>query len=124
LANTQASGRRWLIVGFKDKTRAYYGPPDPSITQNRIETILARHVAPSLDVRYDVIDYKGRQVAQLEVMRDAKKVPYSVSTSLGVKTRIIEGQIFVRHGSQTEVPSDAELQAIREEAERVRGASD
>lgn len=32
LANTQASGRRWLIVGFDDKTRSYHSPPDPSVT--------------------------------------------------------------------------------------------
>jgi hypothetical protein len=122
LANTQASGRRWLIVGFDDKTRAYYGPPDPSVTQNRIETILARYAAPNLDVRYEVLDYKGGQVGKLEVIRDAKKLPYTVSKSLGderAKSRIIEGQIFVRHGSQTEEPSDAELQSIHDEAERA-----
>lgn len=123
LANTQASGRRWLIVGFDDKTRAYYGPPDPSVTQNRLETIFARYVSPNLDVRYEVIAYKGGQVGKLEVLRDAKKLPYSVATSLGEKSRVIEGQIFVRHGSQTEVPSDAELQAIRKEAERAQSTS-
>jgi hypothetical protein len=123
LANTQASGQRWLIVGFDDKTRGYYGPPQTSVTQNRIETILARYVTPNLDVRYEVIDYKGGQVGKLEMIRDAKKLPYSVSTSLGDRSRVIEGQIFVRHGSQTEAPSDAELQAIREEARRAQGTS-
>jgi len=29
LANTQVSGRRLLVVGFEDKRRTYYGPPDP-----------------------------------------------------------------------------------------------
>lgn len=120
LANTQASGPRWLIVGFDDKTRAYHGPPDPSVTQNRIETILAQYAAPNLDVRYEAIAYKGGQVGRLEILRDAKKLPYRVAKSLGEKKRIIEGQIFVRHGSQTEAPTDAELQAIHEESERAR----
>ncbi len=50
LANTQASGQRWLIIGFDDKTRSYHSPPDPSVTQNRIEHVLAQCIAPSLDV--------------------------------------------------------------------------
>jgi hypothetical protein len=120
LANTQASGRRWLIVGFDDKTRAYHGRPHPFVTQNRIETILAQYAAPNLDVRYEAIAYKGGQVGRLEVLRDAKKLPYRVAKSLGEKKRIIEGQIFVRHGSQTEAPTVAELRAIHEEAERAR----
>ncbi len=32
LVNTQASGRRWLIIGFKDKDRAYFRPPNTRIT--------------------------------------------------------------------------------------------
>jgi hypothetical protein len=69
-----------------------------------------------------VIDYKVGQVGKLEVIRDAKKLPYKVSKSLGEKARIREGQVFVRHGSQTEEPSDAELEGIHEEAERFRWA--
>lgn len=32
LANTKASGKRWMIIGFDDKTRSFHGPPDPSLT--------------------------------------------------------------------------------------------
>lgn len=120
LANTQASGRRWLIIGFDDKTRSYHSPPDPSVTQNRIEQVLAQCVAPSLSVRYEVFGYRGGTVARLEVLRDAKKLPYAAAKSIGDKKRIIEKQIFVRHGSQTESPTEAELAAIQEEAERAR----
>jgi hypothetical protein len=123
LANTQASGRRWLIIGFDDKTRTYHTSPDPTVTQDRIENILARYTAPHLDVRYELITYKGRHVGILEVLRDPNKLPYQVAKSLGDKlrkARITEGQIFVRHGSQTEAPTSAELQAIHEEAGRVR----
>jgi hypothetical protein len=120
LANTQASGRRWLIVGFDDKTRSYHSPPDPSVTQNRIEQVLAQCVAPSLDVRYEVLAYRGGTVGRLEVLRDAKKLPYSVAKSFGEKKQVKENQIFVRHGSQTEAPTPAELDAIREEANRAK----
>lgn len=124
LANTQASGRRWMIVGFDDKTRSYHAPPDLSVTQNRIEQILARYVAPAVDVRYEVIGYRGGQVGRLEVLRDAKRLPYRVAQSFGEKRRVVEDQIFVRHGSQTEAPTPAELEAIREEAERARSQGD
>lgn len=125
LANTQASGRRWLIVGFEDKGHTYYGPPDTGLYQNRIEQVLARYTAPSIAVRYEVVNYRGGPVGKLEVLREAAKLPYSVAKSLGDKSagdkkRIVEGQIFVRHGSQTEQPTEAELQAIKEEAERAR----
>lgn len=120
LGNTQASGQRWLIVGFDDKTRAYHGPPDPAVTQNRIEHILSHYAAPNLDVRYEVIAYKSGQVGKLEVLRDAKKLPYKIAKPLGDKVRIVKDQIFVRHGSQTEVPSVDELQAIHDEAEGAR----
>jgi hypothetical protein len=125
LGNTQASGQRWMIVGFDDKTRAYYAPPDPAVTQNRIENILAEYTAPNLEVRYETIAYKGGLVGRLEVFRDPKKLPYKVARSLGNKSLgdkkpIRIGQVFVRHGSQTEEPTAAELQAIQEEAARAR----
>lgn len=120
LANTQASGRRWLIVGFDDKTRSYHSPPDPSVTQNRIEQVLAQCVAPSLDVRYEVLAYRGGTVGRLEVLRDAKKLPYRVAKSFGEKKQVKENQMFVRHGSQTEAPTPAELDAIQEEANRAK----
>src|SRR5262249_14005576 len=50
LANTQASGKRWLITGFDDKTREYYGPPDPTVTQDRIEDILSCYTDPIINV--------------------------------------------------------------------------
>jgi len=120
LANTQASGRGWLVVGFDDRTRSYHLPPDPSITQNRIEQILAQYAAPNIDVRYETIAYKGGRVGTLEVLRDPRRLPYKVSKSLGEKKRILEGQVYVRHGSQTEQPTDAERLAIEEEGERAR----
>jgi hypothetical protein len=71
------------------------------------------------------LNYRAGRVGKLEVLRDAKKLPYSVAKSLGEKSagdkkRITEGQVFVRHGSQTEPPTDAERRAIEEEGERAR----
>ncbi len=121
LANTKASGQRWLIVGFDDKTHEYSRSPDPTVNQNRIEQIIADYIDPYLDVKYTVADYHLGQVARLEVLRDAQKLPYKVLKDLnGSKKRIIRGQIFVRHGSQVEEPSPDELQGIMEEGNRAR----
>jgi hypothetical protein len=75
LVNTKASGRRWMIVGFDDKTREFHGPPDPRVTQNRIEQILAEYSTPNVEVRYQVVDYRAGRVGKLEVLRDARKLP-------------------------------------------------
>ena len=64
LVNTQASGRRWLIVGFDEKTRSYFGPPDPKITQNHLEQITAVYTTPILEIRYEIVDYRAGPVAE------------------------------------------------------------
>ena len=120
LANTQASGRRWLIIGFDDKTRRYYGPSNPKLTQNHFEHLMHQYTSPMVNVRYEVVDYRDGPVGKLEVFREPKDLPYQVARSLGDRKRIEQGQIFVRHGSQVENPTDAELQAIVEENNRAR----
>lgn len=118
------SGRRWLIIGFDDKAHTYHGPPDKKIAQNHLEQLIARYVHPNLQIRYEVVDYRLGQVGKLEVLREPAKLPYKVSRSLaGEKRPITEGQVFVRHGSQTEEPTEAELRAIEEEGERARAAA-
>jgi len=121
LANTKASGRRWMIIGFDNKTRTYYGPPDPNITQDRLEQLLARYTTPVVRIRYDVVEHRGSKVGRLEVLRDPAALPYQVAKSVGGKgeggkRRVEIEQIFVRHGSQTEEPTPLELQALRDEA--------
>lgn len=125
LANTKASGRRWMIVGFDDKTRKYHGPPDLGVNQNRIEQIISQYATPHIDVRYEVVDYRAGKVGKLEVLRDARKLPHAVAKSLGDKAagdkkRIVAGQVFVRHGSQTEEPTLDELLALQEEGNWAR----
>jgi len=123
LANTQASGRRWLIIGFDDRTRQYYGPPDLKITQNHLEQIMKPYTSPMVDIRYEVVDYRQGRVGKLEILRDPKKLPYRVAKSLGDRKRIGQDKIFVRHGSQVEEPTAAELEAIQEEGNRARSIS-
>lgn len=120
LANTQASGKRWLIIGFDDESREYYGPPSAHLHQNHIENLLSYYTDPVIAVRYEVVDYRLGQVGRIEVFRDLKQVPYRVARDIrGRKKRIIAGQIFVRHGSQVEAPTEREQQALEAEAQRA-----
>lgn len=121
LANTQVSGRRWLVIGFDDKTRAYHGPPEPKVNSNRIEQIIAEYAAPNIDVEYKTMEYRVGTVAVLEVKRDAVKLPYSVAKALGLNKRITVGEVFVRHGSQVEETTAGELLALQDEANRAKG---
>jgi hypothetical protein len=121
LANTQASGKRWMILGFDDKTRKYHGPPDKKITQNHLEQIIARHIEPNLAIRYKLVDYRVGGVGMLEVVWEPSKLPYAVKSPLGgEKKRASQGQIFVRHGSQTEEPTEGERAALIEEGKRAQ----
>lgn len=119
LANTQASGQRWLIIGFEDKTHQYHGPPDPKITQEHLEQLMSQYTAPMVDIRYEVVDYRAGQVGKLEVIRDPKKLPYRVAKSIGKRR---ERDVFVRHGSLTEKPTPEELRAIEEEGLKARAS--
>lgn len=76
-----------------------------------------------MEIRYDIVEYYHGPVGRLRILRDPAKLPYRVGKSIGDKKRIVEDQVFVRHGSQTEEPTDAELQALLEESNRARAAS-
>jgi hypothetical protein len=123
LANTQASGRRLFIIGFDDKSRQYHSPPDPNLKQDHLERLLADYTEPTVEIRYDVLDYRAGPVGQIEVLRRPEKLPYRVREAIvGEKNRarIRKDQVFVRHGSQVEEATESELQAIIEEGERAR----
>lgn len=122
LANTQASGRRFLIVGFDDKTRQYHGPPDPKVTQEHLEQLMSQYTDPVVDLRYEVLAYRAGPVGKLEVLRDPKKLLYCVAKSTGDKKRVKQGDIFVRHGSLSEPPTPGELEAIKQEGQRARAS--
>lgn len=122
LANTKASGDHWLIIGFEDKTKAWHAPPDPKLTQNHLEQLMSAYTEPCVDVRLTIAESRGQAFAKLQVLRDPTKLPYRVKKGLhGDKREIQPQQLFVRHGSQVEEPTSAELQQLIEEGQRARG---
>jgi hypothetical protein len=79
-----------------------------------------------VDVRYEVIEYRQGKVGQIEVLCNARKLPYRVKETImdaKSKPRITKDRVLVRHGSHVEQPSEIELQAIIDEGERARNQS-
>ncbi len=120
LANTQASPPHLLVIGFDDKTRSYYGPPSPNLTQDRLERLLSEYTTPPLRVRYRVLGCQVGEVGEIEVFRDRTQLPYRVARSFGNQKRIEMGSLFVRHGSQTVPATPDEERLIVEEGEMAR----
>jgi len=120
LVNTKGSGKRWLIVGFKDKTHTYNAGCILPSSQDDLERVLSAYTNPMAEIRYDIVEHYHGPVGRLHILRDPAKLPYRVAKSVGHEKRIEKGQIFVRHGSLTEEPTDEELQALLEEGERAR----
>lgn len=125
LATTKSSGKRYMIIGFDDKTREYFAPPDISVTQDRMEDVLSDLTDPVVNIRYEIVDYKQGKVGKLEVIREPEKLPYRAKKDVIVdekgKKGLEKDKIYVRHGSHTESPSDVELKALIEEGKRARG---
>jgi hypothetical protein len=135
LANTKASGRRWLIVGFEPKELTYYLPDDTAArehhqqnlrrnTQDQLQQILVVYSLPVVAVRWSIVDYRLGPVGKLEVLRDQRELPYSVAKSLGSKeisgTRIENGQVYIRYGAITKLATDEEIAVLRDDAIRAR----
>ncbi len=124
LANTQASGRRWLILGFDGKTRRYVGSPNAKITQDHLEQLLGEYTRPYLHVAYGVVDYRGSSVGKIEVLRDRRALPYRVKKAVGDDQRgkrIEVDEVFVRRGSQTVRADVDEIAALEAEAAWATG---
>jgi hypothetical protein len=114
LATTKSSGQRFLIVGFDDQTQQFVQSVDPAITQNRLEQILNAYAAPVPQIRYHRVAWEQGEIGVIKVLRDPAKVPYRVTKTLA---HISRGDVYVRHGSQVEPPTPAELAALEAEGQ-------
>ncbi len=122
LATTKSSGRRFLIIGFDNSTRAFHGSVDAAITSERLEQILHAYTEPTPAIRYTKVPWETGEAGIIEAMRETIKLPYKVKKMLGGKSGIQEGDVYVRHGSHTEAPTAQELQDLIDEGERARGS--
>lgn len=137
LANANATGGRYLLVGFTNDG-VYYEPDDTevqalrdrhlgSLTEERLQTIVAEHTTPALQIRYTKAQYHRGPVGKVEILRDASQIPYAVRKTVGSgdKTdkrarQVRAGQIFVRDGTVTRETRPEEIEQTNADAERAR----
>jgi hypothetical protein len=117
LATTKASGRRYLLIGWDPKSRQFTTSVDPRLTQDRMEQVLSAYLDPVPPIRYRTFTYEGGTAGVVEAIRQAWEVPYRVRAAIH---KLAVGDVFVRHGSQVEKPSEAELAALIDEGKRAR----
>jgi len=122
LATTKASGaRRYLLIGFDDKTRAFVQSVDPGITQNRIEQILNGQTQSAPNVRFLRVPWENGEAGLLVVLREPPTIPYRLTAATAARFRGEE--VWVRHGSQVEPPTTAELAALIAEGDAARAGA-
>jgi hypothetical protein len=118
LATTQGSGRRFLLIGWNDKTRSVEAPGvDPSITEEWLQQVLNAYCDPPPHVTYFAHAWRGVRVGVIEILRESIKVPYRVSKKIGPRNK---DEVFVRHGTITEPPTSRELDALGQEGLNAR----
>ena len=117
LGNTKSSGERFLIIGIEDDGAPYAQPVDATITQERLEQILQSYAEPWPPIRYRVAQWQATTVGILQVLREPEKLPHLPTRTLA---RLVEGEVYVRHGSHTEPATPAERESLFAEGRRAR----
>jgi hypothetical protein len=119
LVTTKSSGRRFMLIGFDDKTHNFKMSVDPSITQDRLEQILDAYADPVPTIRYQQVSWELGTAGAIEIFREAHKLPYKVKADL---EHISQGDVYVRHGSHNVKlqPTDEEYDDLLAEGERAR----
>jgi hypothetical protein len=112
LATTKSSGRRFLVIGFDDTTHSFVQSVDPNITQERLEQVLTAYSEPTPKIRYQTIPWSSGTIGIIEIFREPRDIPYRVKKDIGGKSGIKTGEIYVRHGSHTEAPTQRELEGL------------
>jgi CRP-like cAMP-binding protein len=109
LANTRSSGKRLMVIGFDSHAHSFTQSANSGITQRLFEQIMDSYAAPAPKLTYNNIPLASGGVSIIEVTRDSRFVPYRVKEDLGGAKGIRAGEVYVRHGSVTEAPTEREL---------------
>lgn len=117
LVNTQGRSRRFLLIGWDDKTRSVLPNVGLRLNQDRMQQLLNRYCDPPPHLSSFTHRWKGSVVGVVEVIREPVRLPYSVSRPIG-KRKV--GEVFVRHGTITEPPTPRELQTLADEGLNAR----
>jgi len=117
LANTRVSGRRFLVIGFNNTSRAFTTSIDPSVDQHRMESVLSAYCNPVPRIEYRQIAMDGGTAGLIEVLSDPGDLPYTLSRD---SWKLKANSAFVRHNTQVALAEGEELTRLVAEGERSR----
>lgn len=118
LATTQGSARRFLMIGWSDKTRKVQVPGvDPELREEQLQQILNSYCEPPPHIVYFTHMWEGALVGVIEIVRESIRLPYQISRDFGRRKK---GEVFVRHGTITEPPTPRELESLRQEGTNAK----
>lgn len=120
LVTTRLSGRRFLVIGYDDRTLQFTESVDPKVTKERIEQILHAYTDPAPEARFWRLSVSGGDAVLVELVRDPARVPYRVKKEIGP---LAVGDVRVRHGTASEEPTPRELEDLVAEGRRARDES-
>lgn len=123
LANTRATGRRYMLIGVEDDGRTYRSQSVEDqdehkrglrqVSQDTLQQILNEATRPVLTVRYDVVEHPDGPVGRLEVLRHRSDIPYAV-----VKDN--QTVVYVRREAVTQAATQDEIEEMQRQAARVK----
>jgi hypothetical protein len=118
LATTKASGReRYLVIGYDNDTLGFVQSVEPTVTRERLEQTLNAYTDPKPEIEWVTVPVSGGTAGVVVVKRDTTKIPYRLCRDIW---KLKAGAVYVRHGTHTEAPTDAELAALEAEGSRAR----
>jgi hypothetical protein len=76
LVMTQGSSRRFLHIGWNDKTRTVEAPGvDPRITEDQLQQVFNAYCDPPPHLRYSPHLWRGVRVGLIEIIRESIRLP-------------------------------------------------
>ena len=118
LVNTKGTSRRFLMIGWDDKTRLVRPPGiDSSLKVEQLQHILNAYCETPPHLELSRCIWGSVPIGVIEIKREDVKVPYRVGKAIGP---LKPEDVFVRHGTTTERPSPTELDGLRQEGLNAR----
>jgi hypothetical protein len=99
-------------------------PVRPPLATSSMERLLADNTDPVVRIRHDVVASRQGLVGRIEVLCESWCLPYRVARSLGDRRakRNEVNWVCLRHGSQTEEPTEREMEGLQAERDAARAA--
>ena len=116
LANTLVSGRRFLVLGYNNKSRKFNSSVDPRVDAHRMESVLSAYCRPVPEIRYSTVALERGRAGLVEVFSVRASLPYKLARDVW---KFQAGSIFVRHNTLVELATGDELASLVAEGERA-----